>query len=155
MMLGGHCQLDVIIPYAMSINMGIQLLLYTYYLFEHCYKSYDIDMKALDEVDPKVKQDLVMFEEMMSLFIKWLYVNAAFLIIMLWLDRYRVTQGSWLFCSYDQTSLIYVESKGAHYITIFCLQLLLVANSVKVVLYEGGMRTKAFGESTPESTYCM
>ena len=100
-MLGGHCQLDVTIPYAMSINMGIQLLLYTYYLFEHCYKSYDIDMKALDEVDPKVKQDLVMFEEMMSLFIKWLYVNAVFLIIMLWLDRYRVTQGSWLYCSYD------------------------------------------------------
>ena len=91
----------------------------------------------------------------MSLFIKWLYVNAVFLIIMLWLDRYRVTQGSWLYCSYDQTSLIYTESKGAHYITIFCLQLLLVANSVKVVLYEGGMRTKAFGESTPESTYCM
>ena len=112
-------------------------------------------MQELVEVEPKVKKDIVMFEEMTKLFIRWVYTNSVFLLIMLWLDRYSVTQGSWLYCSANQTFLLYTESIGAHYITILCLQLLLVANTIKVVLYEGGMRSKAFGEATPESTYCM
>ena len=90
-------------------------------MFEHCWKAYGINMQELGELEPKIKKDIVMFEEMMKLFVKWVYVNTVFLLIMLWLDRYSVTQGSWLFCSADETFLLYTEQKGAHYITVLCL----------------------------------
>ena len=75
----------------MSINMGIQLLLYCYYLFEHCFKAYGINMAEIGNIDPKIKKDLQMFEEMMALFIKWVYCNTFFLLLMLCLDRYVVS----------------------------------------------------------------
>lgn len=65
--------------------------MYLYYLFEYCYKAFGVNMAELEGIDPKVKKDLQMFEEMMALFMKWVYCNSFFLILMLCLDRYVVT----------------------------------------------------------------
>ena len=75
----------------MSINMGLQLVLYLYYIFEHFYKLWGINTAELVGIDQKVKKDLVMFEEMMALFMRWVYCNMFFLILMICLDRYVVT----------------------------------------------------------------
>ena len=39
--------------------------------------------------------------------------------------------------------------------TVIAFQFLFVANMIKVVLYEGAVKSKIFGESTPESTWCL
>ena len=93
--------------------------------------------------------------EMMALFVRYMFVNMLMTIVVLLVDRYVVTQSNWLYCSADNTMLIYLDNSGANYITLLCFQYLFVANMIKVVLYEGAIKSKAFGESTPESTWCL
>ena len=66
MLLGGHCEPDVAtIPYAMTIMMGLQLLVFLYLLFEHCFKGYGNGVQGLEEFETKTDRqdsDKVMFE---------------------------------------------------------------------------------------------
>lgn len=82
-------------------------------------------------------------------------LNSSMLIIAFFCDRFMIDQNDWLYCSADTKYLIYVNGKGANYITFISFQYLFIANMIKVVLYEGAVKARAFGESTPEITYCL
>ena len=91
----------------------------------------------------------------MSLFVRYTALNMLMLIVAFLCDRFLVDSQDWLYCSADTKYLIYVNGKGANYITFISFQYLFVANMLKVVLYEGAVKARAFGESTPEITYCL
>jgi hypothetical protein len=73
----------------------------------------------------------------------------------IYIDRKMVDANNWLYCSADNTAVIYINSQGTTYITMLCLQFLFIANMIKVVLYEGVIKVRAFGNFDVESTYCL
>lgn len=83
---------------------------------------------------------------MTSLFARWTFVNMFMYLAVIYTDRRIVDDSDVLYCSADNTFLIYIDKSGVNYMTLVCLQFLFVANMIKVVLYEGVCKAKVFGD---------
>ena len=57
-------------------------------------------------------------------------------------------------CSLDDSRVYYTTELGFLYVTGFALQLILTGEALRVINYEGVIKSKAFGDEKLKNTWC-